>query len=119
MRIERKEGAEAVVIRPVEEEMAEECDEGDAVEQPPANGGAGWLARICTTTAPAMKEPDGADEDGSLEWETQKGVGPSAMMLKDCDRAVEGPETIDVGHFGSEGHRHSGVGRLAVETRAG
>ena len=42
--IEGKEGAEAVVVGPVEQEMTEQGDEGEAVEQTPADGGARWFA---------------------------------------------------------------------------
>ena len=42
--IEGEERAQAVVVGPVQQEVAEKGDEGEAVEQTPADGGAGWLA---------------------------------------------------------------------------
>ena len=45
-RVEGKEGAEAVVVGPVQQEVAEQGDEGEAVEQAPADGGFGWFAGV-------------------------------------------------------------------------
>jgi hypothetical protein len=118
-RIEWKEGADAVVVGPVEQEMTEQGNEREAVEQAPADGGAGRLAGGGSTGTPAVEEPDRTDDDGSLEWEAEEGVGPPTMMLKGRDGTVDGPEDVEVGDFGSECHGDGGVGCLAVEPGAG
>src|ERR1700731_181657 len=66
-----------------------------------------------------MVEPDSADDDRSFEWNTEKGVGPSGMMLEGSDGAVDGPEDVEVRGFGCEHHGDGGVGCLAVEACAG
>ncbi len=68
--------------------MAEESDEAETVEESPAYRGVGRFAGIRSPGAPAVEEPDGADDDRGLEWNTEEGVGPSAMVLKGGDRAV-------------------------------
>src|SRR4030088_1108976 len=118
-RIKRKKGEEAVVIGPVKQEGTEEGDEGKAVEQAPAYGGRGRLAGGGLTGAPAVEEPDRTDDDRGLEWEAKEGVGPAAMMLEGSDRAVDGPEEVEVGDFGRERHGDGGVGCLAIKPGSG
>ena len=66
-----------------------------------------------------MEEPDGANEDGCFEGDAEEGVGPAAMVLEAGDGAVDGPEGVEVGGFGGEGHGQGGVGGFAIETGAG
>ena len=99
--------------------MTEQSDEREAVEQAPVDGGFGWFAGVRLTGTPAMEEPEGADDNGGLEWDAEKGVGPAAMMLKGSDRAFDGPENVEVRGFGCERHDHGGVGCFAVEPCAG
>lgn len=69
--------------------------------------------------SPTMYEPDEAYNDSGFEGQAEQGVGPSAMVLKGCDGALDGPEGIEVGGLGRERHGHRGVGGLAIETGAG
>jgi DNA ligase (NAD+) len=123
-RVEGEEGAYAVVVGPVEEEMAEEGDEGEEVEQAPADGGGAFagcglvgLDRLGAGAAgsPAMDEVDGGYDDCGFEGQAEEGVGPAAMVLEGGDGTVDGPEGIEVGGFGGEGHGYGGVGCFAVE----
>jgi hypothetical protein len=66
-----------------------------------------------------MEEPDSSDDDCGLEWNAEKGVSPSAMMLEGSDGAIDGPEDVEVGGFGSDRHGDRSVGCLAVEPGAG
>src|SRR5437879_8702311 len=120
-RIKRKEGAQAVVVGPVQQKVSEQSDERETVEQAPAYGGTGRLAGGGggPTRAPAVEEPDSAGDDRGLKWEAEERVGPSAVMLEGSDGAVDGPEAVEVGGFGRDRHRDGGVGSLAVEPGAG
>src|ERR1700709_765937 len=102
MGIERKEGTQAVVVGPVEQEMTEQGEEREAVEQAPAYGGLGRLAGDGSTGAPAVEEPDTSDDERGLEGKAEEGVGPSTMMLEGSDGAVDRPEDVEVGNFGRE-----------------
>ena len=82
-------------------------------------GALGGLLGCSSTGAPAMEEPDSADDDRGLEWDAEEGVGPSAMMLEGGDGAFDGPEDVEVGRFGGDRHGDGGVGCLAVESCAG
>ncbi len=66
-----------------------------------------------------MEEPDSTNNEGGLEWNAKKGMGPSAMMLEGSDGAVDGPEDVEVGGFCRQRHGDGGVGCLAVEPGAG
>ena len=66
-----------------------------------------------------MVEVDGADDERGFEGEAEEGVGDAAVVLEGGDGAAEGPEGVEVGRFGGEGHGEGGVGGLAVEAGAG
>src|SRR5438045_2602736 len=117
--IKGKEGAEAVVVGPVQQKMTKQGDEREAIKQTPAYRGTGRLGRGDSSRTPAMEEPDSAGDDRRLEWEAEEGVGPSAVMLESSNGAVEGPEAVEVGDFGCWGHGDGGVGCLSVEVGAG
>jgi hypothetical protein len=65
-----------------------------------------------------MGQPDDAYDDGGFDGQADEGVGPAAMVLEGGDGAFDGPEYVEVGSFGGEGHGHGGVGCLAVEAGA-
>ncbi len=133
--VEGKEGANAVVVGPVEQDVAEKGDEGEAVEEAPADRGLwsgdvggggveglvgdGVRMGLFSVRAPAVEEPDGADDDGGFERYADEGVGDAAVVLEGCDGAAYGPEGVEVGGFGGDRHRDGGVGSLAVEAGAG
>src|SRR5260370_40615059 len=98
--------------------MTEQGDEREAVEQAPANWHARWLAGAFPMGAPAVEEPDSADDNRGLKWQAEEGVSPSAMMLEGCDGAVDRPEAVEIRRFGSKRHGDSCVGGLAGEPRA-
>ncbi len=89
--------------------------------------GGGWvvwfggdgLLRVFSVGAPAVEEPDSSDDNCGFEWYADKCVGDAAMVLEGCDGAVDGPEGVDVGGLGGDGHGEGGVGGLAVEAGAG
>ena len=127
MGVEGEEGADAVGVGPVEQEMAEQGDEREAIEETPSDGRGlfalmeGLLVglRAFSAQAPAMVEPYETYDYGCFEWQADEGVGPAAMMLEVCDGAANQPQSIEVGSFGGQGHREGGVGGLAVEAGAG
>lgn len=119
--VEGEEGTDAVVVGPVEEDVAEEGDEGEGVEEGPANGGDAfsWQSGGIATGAPAVDEPDGTDYDGCFEGKADEGVGPAAMVLEGSDGTVDGPEDVEVGDLSGDDHGDGGVGGFAVAAGAG
>ena len=67
---------------------------------------------------PTMDEPDDTHDNARFEGQTDKRVGPSAVMFEGSDRAFDQPQDIEIRSFGCERHGQGGVGRLTVETGA-
>ena len=124
MGVERGEGAQAVVVGVVEEQVAAKSDEGEEPEQAPADGSGGRFGqkfgeRGCATFAPVVEEIDEGDDEGGFELEAEEGVGPAAVMLEGGDGAADGAEVVEVRSLGGEGHGEGGVGGPAVEAGTG
>ena len=119
-RVERKEGAEAVVVGPVQQEVTKQGDEGEAVEQSAQRMGAlGGLLEVARRVRQRWKSQIAPTTIAASNGMPEEGVGPSAMMLKGSDGAFDGPENVEVGRFGSERHGNGGVGCFAVEPGSG
>ena len=131
-RIEGEEGTQAVVVGPVEQQVAERGDEGGEIEPAPMD----WLPRVPVGLARLRfelgapvenygalrasddQEPDRADDDGGDDGHGDEGVGDAAMVLELFDGAGESPEDVEVGGFGGQHGGQGGVGGLAVEAGA-
>ena len=141
--IEREERTHAVVVGPVEKDVAERGDAGGEIEPAPMNSRvarhperslAGFRAkrsrRICgcfsgipSITAliafsPLVDQPHRADHDSRNDRHGPESVRDAAMVLELVDRAAESPEYVEVGGLGGQHGRKRGVGRLAVESGA-
>ena len=123
MGVEGKEGADTIVVGPVKEQMAEQGDEGEAIEEAPPDwhGLLGWVNGFIFLSAqtPAMEQPYGSDDESRFQWQAKEGVGPAAMVLEACEGSSDRPERVEIGSFGCEGHCEGGVGGLTVEASAG
>jgi hypothetical protein len=123
--VEGEKGADAVVVGVVEEDVAEEGDEGEEIEARPVDrcgGGclrAMGIAGLLAIQEQAVGEPEEADDCCGFEGDAEEGVGDASMVLEDGDGALEGPEDVDVGKLGGDGHGGGGVGGFAVEAGAG
>ena len=131
--VEGKEGTEAVVVGPIEQEMAEKSHEGEEIQLAPADGkeaalalavllgcAGGNVAGIAFAAAsPAVPDPDDGEDHSGVDGEAEEGVGPAAMMGEAGDGTAEGPDGVEVGSLGGEDHGEGGVGGAAIEAGAG
>ena len=74
---------------------------------------------LFASSAPEVEEPEGSDDDGSFQGDTDEGVSPASMMLERGDWAVGRPEDVEVGDLGGNDHGCGGVRGFAVEASAG
>ena len=116
--VEGEEGAQAVVVGPVQEEVREEGEEGEEEEQGPVWWGFGF-GYAGGAPAEAVVGVKGEGDESGFERDAEEGVGDAAMMLEAGERAAEGEEGVDVGELGRDGHGEGGVGGATVEAGAG
>src|SRR5271166_3052367 len=55
---------------------------------------------------------------GGNEWHSDEAMGDTAMMLQSGDGALQPPDYVDVGCFGSQHHSHGGKRGFTIEARA-
>src|SRR6266702_2130781 len=115
---ERIEGADAVVVGEIEQDVGESGDAGEQVEPSPAALGH-RLRRVLPAAAlpERVEKPDECDGDGGDEWNAKESVGDAAMLDESVGGAFEVGEDVDVGGLGGQGHGESGERGLAVESR--
>ena len=98
--------------------MREEGEEGEGEEQRPLGWGFG-LGCAGGSFAEAVVCVEGEGDEGGFKGDAEEGVGDAAMMLESGERAACGPEGVDVGELGCDGHGGGGVRGSAVEAGAG
>ena len=100
--IEREERPKPVVVGPIQQQVAEQGNDGERVEKAPAYG------RLCGCRSPgggigcgrrggraaqadAVDHPEDRDERGCLKREAYEGMGDSAMVLECGHGAAKAP----------------------------
>jgi hypothetical protein len=116
-RVEREEGAQAVVVGPVQEEVREEGKEGEEIKLGPANGGMGQLG-LRAAGADAVQGVESGGDEGGFERDAEESVGDAAMMLEAYEGAAQRPEGVDVRELGGDDHGGGGIGCATVEAGA-
>ena len=113
MGIEGEEGAEAVVVGPIQQQVREQGDEGAEEKPGEAEGGFGGAG------SQAMIEVEGGGDEGGFYGHGEESVGNAAVVLEGGERAAEAPEGVDIGQLGGDDHGEGGVGGPAIEAGAG
>ncbi len=129
--IEGEEGADAIVVGPVEQDVAQSGDECSEIDPLPTDrlrlkprwgsGFSGWGGQSSLGAAmfdPAVIEPGGAHGCGGNEGHRNESVGDAAMMFEAFDGASESPDDVEVGGFSGEDCGQRGVGSFAIKTGA-
>jgi len=131
-RIEGKERSQAIVVRPVEQQVAQSCDEGREVKPAPADGlglqalrdGRAGFEMSCrqpgsaTALLPEMQQSNQAHNDRGDDRGANKRMRNAAMMLQLFNGPAKSPEYVHVGSFGCQHGGQRGVGRFAVQPGA-
>ena len=128
-RIEGKKGADAVVVGPVEQDVAESGDERGEVDPEPAHRLMPARRAVrpvverrgsakASTLSPTMEEPGCSRDRSGDEGDCDEGMRDAAMMLQLFDGPGETPDDVEVGGFGGQHGGQRGVGGFAIESGA-
>src|SRR5262249_42241909 len=100
----RPEGANAIIVCEVKQDMAQPCQVGKQEQEAPAWGEI-WVPRSAATQSPhcVYKTRD----QRFHEHKAENRVGESAMMFKSEDRPVQAAKHIQVGGLGRQRYRGS------------
>ena len=109
------EGADAIVVGEVEEDVAEAGQAGVEEEESPARREIGIFYFAAAKTP---DEIDEADYRCGVEWNSKEGVREAAMMREAKGRAADAAQDIEIRGFGGERERERGKGGLTIESGA-